>query len=980
MNDFSKMARDPAALKELLISSKKMSRGSSRMHVMHGSLPMDIRASDTGVEWVPAALFGPAHLTAKQRTSPFIQEQHSVKAELSDARLQAVSSAELISAAGSSPFLQHTEAMLSPHGGGGGTLSSQFTDNTADVSYDFDEYVLLRNPEEPYALGLNNGSPTVSADPRFQLFRSEAERGISSYVNYISLRLTYNYQLNSNMIGLRQVLTSWWFDVCAVRAFNRLGRYSRSDIKDITNGLTPEEYYGWALDWKLSNAAFTEGFNYLARNGSTAALGKLLTIAFWEEVLNDTFQEFFDGNGVRIVEPTAPKGEYSFEPYPYDEVFVGVRVIHRQNWRLLGYGRGELVKSIPLGPKESQKISVKVTQRSKQSRSSESASSYETTSETSSTTKDSSEVVAEATEKLNRHAEAEVGGGYGPFIQAKVSGGLSQDLGSSSKDTKTRLNEIMEKTSSRMKRDTKITVSTESERMFEETRSSEIVNPNDEIAVTYLYHKLQQRYWVSTEIAEVHSVVFVPEPVPDWEHIDEVWVLDHSDVIADALLDTSFAPVLAAIRKEPENLTYASTNIFSEAANAGIHAAKSYINFTGGGAMPDLLASGQLGYEKDFERRNNLAMDQARRKHQLQSLLTHIRRNILHYMRAIWASEDYDQRMQRYSRMRVPVEWYFVPQKSGQGPLETEGVFMPKSGSMRPLTEIIDPIGPIGYLLNCAIYKLRDDPKLANMHQALAYLRSTYTRFRVDISVSDGAGFSIRQHTVHTPRSFQASYTWTYRASRQKWLIPVPGRTEMDWIEVKTMPDGSLDAVGIRIWVDGTPADGATLSINLNVTSDLEDPHLRRVQLQHPLPSVSEEEGCFTDTVLHEMKEMFTGLTDVQRLTWSQLTEEEKDGFRKHYHLYLMLRESGRLVTLDTANIVLDLEVSQTPALESFKRLHRYLDVMKEYQELQRRELDNIRREKLLQQGVYSDPDIERVTLINGNTHEIAAATDTPEE
>jgi hypothetical protein len=44
-----------------------------------------------------------------------------------------------------------------------------------------------------------------------------------------------------------------------------------------------------------------------------------------------------------------------------------------------------------------------------------------------------------------------------------------------------------------------------------------------------------------------------------------------------------------------------------------------------------------------------------------------------------------------------------------------------------------------------------------------------------------------------------------------------------------------------------------------------------------------------------------------------------------------MLCDSGRLVTVDTANLLMDLEISQSPAREPFKRLHRYVDVMKEY-------------------------------------------------
>jgi hypothetical protein len=571
---------------------------------------------------------------------------------------------------------------------------------------------------------------------------------------------------------------------------------------------------------------------------------------------------------------------------------------------------------------------------------------------------------------LNALVEAEAGVDIFTLVKAKVSAGLSLDLAASSKTTSGRVNEMMEKTASRMKRDTKVTVSTEREDTFEETRSSELTNPNDEVAVTYLYHRLQQRYWVSTQVAEVHSVVFVPEPLPEWDQIDENWVREHADILAAVLLDRACAPVIAAIRKEPPDLAYTPTNVFSNAANAGINAATAYRTYTGG-RMPDMLASGQQHFERDYERRNTLLMDQARRRHQSEVLLMHIRRNILYYMRAIWASEDYDQRMQRYSRIRVPVEWQFVPRGPVPAgtpgtPLQVEGVFMPDSSSARPLSEVINTIGPIAFLFNCAVYELRDDPQLVNLHQALAYLRASYMRFAVTVTISAGAGVTFRQAVAAAPRSFSVDYTLTYRTARGKWLIPVPGRQEGDWIEVRALPDGSLDAVGLRIWLDGAPVNGATLTVRVRATADLEDPHLRLVQILHPLPAPADEPVVFTDELLREMTAMFPELgADLSHpLSWGTFTEAQRAPFRAAYHRFLMLRESGRLVTLDTANLVLDVELGDTPVLEPFKRLHRYVDVLKEYQELWRRTLDNTRREELLKKGVFGDPDIERVTLV----------------
>src|SRR6202008_3672367 len=107
---------------------------------------------------------------------------------------------------------------------------------------------------------------------------------------------------------------------------------------------------------------------------------------------------------------------------------------------------------------------------------------------------------------------------------------------------------------------------------------------------------------------------------------------------------------------------------------------------------------------------------------------------------------------------------------------------------------------------------------------------------------------------------FSADYTFTYRTARQKWLIPVPGRTEGDWIEVRPLPDGSVEALGLRIWLDGVPANQATMTVRLRATAELEDPHLRLVQMLHPLPTAAEEGLVFTDSLLAQMAAMFPGL------------------------------------------------------------------------------------------------------------------------
>ncbi|GAA3383334.1 hypothetical protein [Cryptosporangium minutisporangium] len=851
-------------------------------------------------------------------------------------------------------------------------------DTAADATYDFDEYVLLRNLDDPYIDPRRYGSsePLRPVQPRLATFAETVRRTVDNFALLAEgLARAGGVTVESSYVGsLGASLFSWWYGVCAVRAYNQLQTYSptaiaQQEFKDLS-GIAPNDYYAYCIYLILQDRVQDAAITYLTTK-DLATLDEFLSGDFWEEV-NDTL---FDNHFVKAGIPTGDTGDdYSFDPIPLDEVLFGLQVVHRQSWTLLAYGRGELVKSIPLGPRESQKVSVKVTTRTKVSHGSEESSSYERTTESGITTKDTAEVVREASNKLNTHAEAEVSGGYGPFVQAKVSGGMASEQAGSSRDTKNRLNEVMSKTASRMKRDTKVTVSTESENTYEVSRSSELTNPNDELAVTYLYHRLQQRFWVSTRIAEVHSVVLVPEALPPASAIDEAWIARNGDVLVSSLLDPGLAGVLSAVRKEPPNMGLPDSDAFQESALAAIRATDNYRSYTGQGTMPNFLASGQQYHERDLERRAARVSDAARRNHQVDALIAHIRRNILHYMRAIWRAEDFDQRMQRYNRRLVPTQWVFVPDARPPAgtmptPLEVDGAFLPVAGSERALTQVIDPIGPIGYLFNCAVYRLRDDPRLANTHQALAWLRAAYTRFDTRVEPSKSAGVTVRQAVAVSPRSLHDDLTLVYRDSRREWLVAVDGKPEDEWPRATSTPGGALDALGVRLWIDGVPADDARLNVVVRASTELEDPHIRLTRATKPLPAATDEPATFTEPALRQMQQVVPELARTLRdaIDWGALTEVQRQAVRAAYHEWIVLRESGRLVPLETDNVVLSLASGATPLLEPFKRLHRYIDVLREREVVRRNELDNERRRLLLDAGRLGDPDVDRVSIVSAD-------------
>ena len=88
--------------------------------------------------------------------------------------------------------------------------------------------------------------------------------------------------------------------------------------------------------------------------------------------------------------------------------------------------------------------------------------------------------------------------------------------------------------------------------------------------------------------------------------------------------------------------------------------------------------------------------------------------------------------------------------------------------------------------------------------------------------------------------------------------------------------------------------------------------------------------------------------------------------FTTFYPEYLLRKNQGSAFLLDTGNLVVDIIPGTGSSLESFKLMHRGLDVLKVLEEKIRMELENKRRDKLIDAAKYGDPDIEKVTIVTG--------------
>jgi hypothetical protein len=220
-------------------------------------------------------------------------------------------------------------------------------------------------------------------------------------------------------------------------------------------------------------------------------------------------------------------------------VNFGVLLNYRQRWTPTAYQVGDLIKSVPLAPKEVRKYSKKIVKKEKRARKEIESNLDSLKSETNSTTRAEADIVQKAMDKTNFNASAN--GSFTTGIwSGGASSGLSEDAENQSAETKKSFHEAVVKAAREYKNEHKVELETESTFESEFQESGEIMNPNDELTVTYLFYELQRRYRVEERLHRLTSVVLVAQEMPCPEDIDEDWLIAHRWILNRVMLDDSF--------------------------------------------------------------------------------------------------------------------------------------------------------------------------------------------------------------------------------------------------------------------------------------------------------------------------------------------------------------------------------------------------------------------------------------------------------
>lgn len=238
---------------------------------------------------------------------------------------------------------------------------------------------------------------------------------------------------------------------------------------------------------------------------------------------------------------------YEFTVFAADKNFhsvnFGLLNTYRQNWTPINYQAGELVRSIPLAPREEQTYTVKTTRNLKQVKKEAVKNNSSQMSKQSSTSRAESEIMEKAQNKTNFGLSTE--GTYNIGIsKGKSTTTFGVEAQNESSAHRKDMRESAREAAQEYKNETLVEVTSDESTSYEYSQSGKIVNPNDALSVTYLFYELQRTYRVSEQLYRVQPVVMVAQEVPAPHEITEAWVIANDWIINRFLLDDSFRPAL----------------------------------------------------------------------------------------------------------------------------------------------------------------------------------------------------------------------------------------------------------------------------------------------------------------------------------------------------------------------------------------------------------------------------------------------------
>ena len=239
---------------------------------------------------------------------------------------------------------------------------------------------------------------------------------------------------------------------------------------------------------------------------------------------------------------------YTFDVFAKDSINFGVLVTYRQTWEPEKYQVGDLVSTIPLAPREVRRYTTRAVSKKTRAVKELEDNLQNRKTESSDTSRVDAEIVQRAHENTHFNLSAtETVDAKGYKIDATQSGG--GDQGTDSANTKKTFREGVLRSAEEYRQQHRMEIDTSESLETEDTTFHEIQNPNEELAVTYLFYELQRTYKISEKIHKLTPVILVANEVPAPHEIDDAWLTKHDWILRRVILDDSFRSALDYLTK-----------------------------------------------------------------------------------------------------------------------------------------------------------------------------------------------------------------------------------------------------------------------------------------------------------------------------------------------------------------------------------------------------------------------------------------------
>lgn len=636
-------------------------------------------------------------------------------------------------------------------------------------------------------------------------------------------------------------------------------------------------------------------------------------------------------------------GTYEFTVFAadkdYHSVNFGLVLTIREELTPVMYQAGRLVKSIPLAPKEERKYSVKSTRTEKRSTKEARKNNSSLTSEQTDTARVEAELIKKAQTKTTFNVTAE--GDWDVVISSgKGSTSFGVEAIAESAQNRKDIREAMRKAAQAYTLETSTEVATETDVSHEYTESGTISNPNDELAVTFLFYELQKLYRLFERLYRVMPVALVAQEMPLPSQITEAWVIAHDWILNRYLLDDSFRPTLL----------YLANN-----------------------SVGDDFALREL--RKNLRQQRNL-VDTLRIEFSAASVEAENRYKALSTAITERIDEEHHERVDSVGRDI----WEFFRTGAGQDPEAAKARELAAQDAHQyavqkaekvaaALREEVNNLHALTTEYNKTLQTRLDDE--TRVKRLLEHICSNITYYMQAVwSMEPPDQRYLRLHKVRVPVLELASRSYSVKVEADEDIFA--GFRESGTEKHRAFlhgtlehrPDGQFDTVPLVDVADLDTLVGFKgnymvfpLKEHNALTEFMAAPYMDRA-------FGAMDPDQLGNVTLDEYSEYICRLHDTLEPDEFEALKPELKAWLEQL-LSSPLRNGDEIV-VPTHSLFIETLADPNPILEDYKLKHRQLDVMKAAEETRRAAIDNLRRAARLVNAERGDPDFEKQTIVAG--------------